>query len=160
MASHTLVSGFKWAHVLAINLAEDFVLTPDHLAPVDLDSGTDLVVYSGYGPATNVTVAPFATLDVKACNESDFEVYHAAPVFGNGWAYLGEAAKWVPVAEARTRAVEFDDAGVTVALAGGPAELVELAFYAPNKTVVAANCTLSAAGTATLSVSSFGSYCA
>ena len=61
---------------------------------------------------------------------------------------------------ARTASVAFDDAGVSVVLAGAPGEALELAFYAPNKTVVAAKCVLSESGAATLSVSDYGVACA
>ena len=84
----------------------------------------------------------------------------ALGILDNGWAYLGEVAKWVPVAAARTASVAFDDAGVSVVLAGAPGEALELAFYAPNKTVVSAACVLSESGAATLAVSDYGVVCA
>ena len=159
MATHTAIGAYKWGHILTINLAEDFQLDASHLAPTDWDAAADAVVYTGYGKASNVTVSAFP-VTLKACNESDFSVHHVAPLFDNGWAYLGEVAKWVPVAAARTASVAFDDAGVSVVLAGAPGEALELAFYAPNKTVVAAKCVLSASGAATLAVSDYGVVCA
>jgi hypothetical protein len=159
MATHTAIGAYKWGHILTINLAEDFQLDASHLAPADWDAAADAVVYTGYGKASNVTVSAFP-VTLKACNESDFSVHHVAPLFDNGWAYLGEVAKWVPVAAARTASVAFDDAGVSVVLAGAPGEAVELAFYAPNKTVVAAKCVLTASGAATLAVSDYGVVCA
>ena len=159
MATHTAIGAYKWGHILTINLAEDFQLDASHLAPADWDAAADAVVYTGYGAASNVTVSAFP-VTLEACNESDFSVHHVAPLFDNGWAYLGEVAKWVPVAAARTASVAFDDAGVSVVLAGAPGEAVELAFYAPNKTVVAAKCVLTASGAATLAVSDYGVVCA
>ena len=159
MATHTAIGAYKWGHILTINLAEDFQLDASHLAPTDWDAAADAVVYTGYGKASNVTVSAFP-VTLKACNESDFSVHHVAPLFDNGWAYLGEVAKWVPVAAARTASVAFDDAGVSVVLAGAPGEALELAFYAPNKTVVSAACVLSESGAATLAVSDYGVVCA
>ena len=73
-------------------------------------------------------------------------VDHVAPRLANGWAYLGELSKFVPVTEARTRSLSFDAASVAVALAGAAGEEVGVAFLAPNGTVVSAECVLSAAG--------------
>ena len=155
----TAIATLKWAHALTINLASDFDLEPRHLAPVDLDASRDHVAYFGYGAPTNVTVVHFDALTLKACNESDFQVHHVAPILDNGWAYLGEPAKWVPVAEKRTRALSWDDAGLRLELAGAPNEPITLAFYAPNKTLVAVDCVLGAAGTAALAVSHAGATC-
>ena len=71
---------------------------------------------------------------------------HVAPRLANGWAYLGEPSKFIPVAEARTRSLSFDAAGVAVALAGAAGEKIVVTFLAPNGTVVSAECVLSAAG--------------
>ncbi|KAJ1448676.1 hypothetical protein M885DRAFT_573945 [Pelagophyceae sp. CCMP2097] len=101
--SHTLHGGRRWAHVLVINLAEDYVLEPRDLAPVDLDASAAHLIYTGYGAAANVTVADFTSSFVlPACGMADFRLCHTAPVMPNGWAYLGEPAKWVPVSTART----------------------------------------------------------
>ena len=83
---------------------------------------------------------------IPACGVGDFRLYHVAPRLANGWVYLGELSKFVPVAEARTRSLSFDAAGVAVALAGAAGEVVDLTFLAPNGTVVSAECVLSAAG--------------
>ena len=94
-------------------------------------------------------MANFTSRTLAACGMADFGLVHAAPVFGNGWAYLGEPAKFVPVAEARTRSISEDAAGVSVELRGAAGEEVELAFYAPNGTVMAVDCVLDEAGAAT-----------
>ena len=132
--------------VLAINLAEPYALTPADLAPTDLSDAASHVVYEGWGAAANLTVSTFDSWTLPACNSSDFRLAHVAPVFSNGWAYLGEPAKWVPVAEARTLSVAVDGDGVSVELAGAAGEAVALAFYAPNGTVVGCATELDAAG--------------
>ena len=89
---------------------------------------------------------------IPACGAGDFHLYHVAPRLANGWAYLGELSKFVPVTEARTRSLSFDAAGVAVSLAGAAGEEVGVAFLAPNGTVVAAGCVLSAAGVGEVTV--------
>ena len=37
--THTRIGAWKWAHILAINLAEPFTLRPAHLRPTDLGAG-------------------------------------------------------------------------------------------------------------------------
>ena len=138
--THTRVGDWKWAHILAINLEEPFMLLPAHLRPTDLGAG-EHVVYEG------TRVSDFARgVTIPACGAGDFHLYHVAPRLANGWAYLGELSKFVPVTEARTRSLSFDAASVAVALAGAAGEEVGVAFLAPNGTVVSAECVLSAAG--------------
>ena len=83
---------------------------------------------------------------IPVCGSGDFHLYHVAPRLANGWAYLGELAKFVPVAEARTWSLSFDVNSVSVSLSGAASEEVVVAFLAPNGTVVSAECVLSAAG--------------
>ena len=83
---------------------------------------------------------------IPACGAGDFRLYHVAPRLANGWAYLGELAKFVPVSEARTRSLSFDVNSVSVSLSGAASEEVVVTFLAPNGTVVSAECVLSAAG--------------
>jgi len=139
-ATHTAIGDWKWAHILAINLAEPFTVLPTHLRPTDLGAG-EHVVYEG------TRVSDFARgVTIPACGAGDFRLYHVAPRLANGWAYLGELSKFVPVAEARTRSLRFDVSSVAVALAGAAGEVVDLTFLAPNGTLVSAECVLSAAG--------------
>jgi hypothetical protein len=145
-ATHTAIGGWKWAHILVINLAESFMLLPAHLRPTDLGAG-EHVLYEG------TRVSDFARgFTIPACGAGDFRLYHVAPRLANGWAYLGELSKFVPVSEARTRSLSFDAAGVAVSLAGAAGEEVGVAFLAPNGTVVAAGCVLSAAGVGEVTV--------
>ncbi len=101
---------------------------------------------------STLTVQPFSasnSFTVPACKETDFQVWHTAPVFSNGWALLGELTKWVPVAEARISSVSVSDADVIVNLMGEAGENVPLTFYNPgtsNTTTLA--CVLDAAGRA------------
>merc|ERR1719181_2128671 len=116
------------------------MLLPAHLRPTDLGAG-EHVVYEG------TRVSDFARgVTIPACGAADFRLYHVAPRLANGWAYLGELSKFVPVAEARTRPLSFDVNSVSVSLSGAASEEVVVTFLAPNGTVVSAECVLSAAG--------------
>ena len=149
--THTRIGDWKWAHILVINLAQSFTLRPEHLRPTDLGAG-EHVAYSLTAASTasqrRVSVlGDFRDgIAIPACGAGDFRLYHVAPRLANGWAYLGELSKFVPVTEARTRSLSFDAASVAVALAGAAGEVVDLTFLAPNGTVVSAECVLSAAG--------------
>ena len=83
MATHSLIDGVKWTHVLVIGLLQPFKLMPAHLGD-DYDDSMPSVVWWGYQPsdsvgkrAPNVTLAPSpfsaeAPIDLAACNYSDF----------------------------------------------------------------------------------------
>mmetsp|Transcript_3597 Transcript_3597/g.9206 ORF Transcript_3597/g.9206 Transcript_3597/m.9206 type:complete len:812 (-) Transcript_3597:141-2576(-) len=136
MATHTEVSGFRWLHVLVIGLARPFSLRPSHVAG-ELSSAASpppgFVAWSGYGPR-NVTLRGIFSEDrpmqFPACGYADFGLWHAAPVFEGGIAFLGEVAKFVPVALARIASVTRADGGLVIGVRGEPAERVELAFAA------------------------------
>ena len=144
--THTRIGDWKWAHILAINLEEPFMLLPAHLRPTDLGAG-EHVLYEG------TRVSDFARgFTIPACGAGDSRLYHVAPRLANGWAYLGELSKFVPVSEARTRSLSFDVNSVSVMLSGAASEEVVVAFLAPNGTVVSAECVLSAAGVGEVTV--------
>ena len=79
-------------------------------------------------------------------------------------AYLGELAKWVPVAVARTLSLEYTEETTRVTVRGEPSEVVELAFAVASGdsndfSVIVVPCTISAAGTATATLSASASNC-
>ena len=152
--THTAIGDWKWAHILVINLAEPFTLLPAHFRPTDLNVG-EHVAYSltaaltasqRRGDALSVLGDFRDGVAIPACGAGDFRLYHVAPRLANGWVYLGELSKFVPVSEARTRSLSFDVSGVSVMLSGAASEEVVVTFLAPNGTVVSAECVLSAAG--------------
>ncbi|KAH8078448.1 hypothetical protein JL720_9639 [Aureococcus anophagefferens] len=57
---------------------------------------------------------------------------HRRSVLPNGWAFLGETAKWIAVSNDRVEAIAYDDAGVHVTVRGAAGERVDLAFLAPG----------------------------
>ena len=147
-----------WGHIIAVNLAAPFAVAPAHL-PMDINAQMEMVQWTGYGPASNISVAgTFSAskpIALPACAAHDFQLHHVAPVFTLGsrkLALLGEPSKWVPIAARRIARVTVSDTGGVVAeLTGDAGEVVEIAF-AEGSTVLTAKCTLSSAGAATAAV--------
>merc|ERR1711957_749072 len=95
------------------------------------------IQWTGYGVASNISLhgvfSDDTPMHLPACAASDFQLWHAAPVFDNGIAFLGEPEKWVPIAERRVISVSADASDVTVELSGDAGEAVELAFAMPDE---------------------------
>lgn len=161
MSTFTEIGGVKWSHILIIGLNTSWSVSPAHLGG-DIDAAKEHLVWSGYqamagtGHAANITVrdqkfSPSAPIELEACGYADFGLWHTAPIFpASQLAFLGEVGKWVPVAAARVTSVADAKAGLTVAIAGGDSEVVELAFAASTGTAVATViCTIGSSGKAT-----------
>ena len=101
------------------------------------------LVVQGFDAATPIAL--------RACKEADFQVWHTAPVFtSNGWALLGELAKWVPVSPQRVSSIEASNSELEVLLTGAPSEVVLLSAYnTATLETTTLTCTLDAAGRAT-----------
>ena len=50
-----------------------------------------------------------AALELPVCDRVDFKLYHLSPVLRNGWALVGELAKWVPISAPRIRSIAVID---------------------------------------------------
>jgi hypothetical protein len=110
--------------------------------------------------SVNTTTMALSTLAVQAfnatspvvfhpCGETDFQLWHTAPVFSNGWALLGELAKYVPVAPARVRSISVAGTDTSVSLDGQAGESVALTFWnTATATATTVPCTLGGDGTA------------
>lgn len=104
---------------------------------------------------STLVVQPFNdgnTISLSACGETDFQVWHTAPVWtlpsGATWALLGELSKWVPVAEARVQGITLDE-DLGVILMGQVGEAVPLTFYdVAGGNVTTVSCVIGASGTA------------
>jgi hypothetical protein len=163
MATHSLNSGVKWAHVLVIGLNATFQLRPAHIAGELSQNRVQYLLWWGYASSdsvghkpANVTIraTPFsdaAPLDIPRCGYSDFRLYHMAPIFNqSGFVFLGEVGKWVPISEARVVSVEDASSSLVVKILGEVAELVELVFAKSATTKpISVVCTIGTAGTAT-----------
>ena len=101
------------------------------------------LVVQGFDAATPITL--------RACAETDFQVFHTAPVFAaNGWALLGELAKWVPVSPQRVSSIEASNSELAVLLSGAAGEKVLLSAYnTATLETSTLTCVLDAAGRAT-----------
>ena len=159
-ATFTLLSGFAWDHAMAVDLAAPYALTVADFAGVRRQGpppgGVAYSLNADSLDAATLEVAPFDEahpIPLRACSFADWQLVHAAPVFSNGWALLGELEKYVPVAEARFSSVEADGSGVRVGVEGAAGEAVRITFYdtAAGKAVVVP-CVLPESGAATASV--------
>jgi hypothetical protein len=106
--------------------------------------------------AATLAVAPFdagAPIQLQPCGIADFQLFHTAPVWPNGWALLGDLSKYVPVAEARFANAAAGDGFASVDVVGSPGEVVPVTFYDTAKAApTTVTCTLPDAGVATATV--------
>ena len=176
-ATYSVVAGAVYDSILAADLPQPFAVAPANLAGVRADlvlrdasrgalserlawrpaAAAEAAAAVAYSVNTStmdlgsLVVQPFDAahpVALRACGEPDFQVWHTAPVFANGWALLGELAKWVPVSPQRVAGVEASDSQLIVQLVGAPAEAVALTGYL-GASAVTVRCVLDAAGRAT-----------
>ena len=67
-------------------------------------------------------------ITAPSCGKLDFQLWHVSPVLSNGWAYVGELGKYVPVSRARTQEVRRVGLGIEVLLKGVPQEKIRVGF--------------------------------
>lgn len=172
-----LTGGFIWDHVFAANLTSAYLLRPRVLAPTRADVSLRTrwqgdVLLDRLSPeaasvvyALNTTTLALDSLSVAfpfddahpatlpACGLLDFGLFHTAPVFGNGWALLGELSKWVPVSDARFSDVSVDGATISATVAGAVGEIVSVTLYDTSAgKAFTINCSIPESGRATVSV--------
>jgi len=105
-----------------------------------------------------LTLASFSDtkpLVVPSCQFANFQLFHIAPVESNGWAVLGELAKWTPVASARVKEVDASTSDLAVSVAGQNGETVELWFVNTSVSPLAATsmkCVIAESGRATFNM--------
>ncbi len=93
--------------------------------------------------------SPASPINLRACKEVDFQVWHTAPVFANGWAVLGELTKWIPTSSVRFVSVAASDSDVVVEVKGEAGEAVPITFYdTATSTPTTVQCTLDDGGRA------------
>mmetsp|Transcript_37428 Transcript_37428/g.117006 ORF Transcript_37428/g.117006 Transcript_37428/m.117006 type:complete len:541 (+) Transcript_37428:1079-2701(+) len=168
LSTHTALPNLpKFLHVMSAQLAADYMLTASDVA-ADVTPGADYVFWRAAdsprrAAASGVSVSVIAaaragddfTVTLPACRADDFGLLHAAPLLalggGDRAALLGEVAKFVPVASQRVRSVTAGGGALSVAVAGEAREEVTLVFYDEETGATpTATCTLSEAGTATV----------
>lgn len=79
---------------------------------------------------------------LEQTTRAGFRLYHTTPLLGNGWGYVGELEKFVPVSNARVKSISSTEKSIKVFLAGAPAEEVMLSFVNGNAQRDAATGTL------------------
>ena len=124
-------------------------------ATINIAEGTYVVWDFWAGPAS-ATVFSDAIVFPAGVDYGAARFFIAAPVLSNGWAVLGEAGKFISVARQRFSevAVTEDKSGVRVRVVGSEGEKVAVVARDPAGKVGEHKCTLSADGTATLSLPS------
>jgi len=129
--SWTDVDGFTWNHVFVANLKTAYSLTTSKLVK---PTTTTNLVYEYNTPTTISVFDSNNPLRLAANGKADFKFYHIAPVFVNGWAILGETAKFISVSHPRFNHVNVDSNGVYVDLRGVFNEKISLTFAQRNGT--------------------------
>ena len=143
-ATHTELSGQTFGVVMGATLESDRAFS---MRDVGLDPSTS---YMGYESNSTATMVPFYSslqggtqLRLHKCGKWDFQVWALAPVLPNGWTFVGEQEKWVPVSATRFSKLEYwksgpASSGVSVVAAGHKGETIHVTFAAPAAIAAAA----------------------
>lgn len=164
VASHSDIGDFRFYHILAANLKTPYSIKPSGLSP-DASASGSLVFKHMPGNATapaSVISKPFSDADpvsLAACGKGDFQLVHTTPVLPNtDLVLLGELSKWVPLSPQRVQNIAFATEGAknvfTISMRGASGEKVEMWFADGEGKLSKVACTLSHAGTATLTMPS------
>jgi len=142
-----------WIHVLAFGLEHDTTYIWKDLTKAEKAGGARalreepvMIRWKGHtaeGRGGDVIqdiglFSPSQPLPLKACQLHDYQLYHLAPLFDEGYALLGENRKWVPISAQRIRMIERIDLpelgkkGLFVVASGAVGEDVELLFMTPQ----------------------------
>lgn len=175
VAAPVTLGGFTWTLLLAAELAAPLSVSLDEdlaLQPAGATRGAVLVDW--YAPASATVVPPggsFALTPGQGCpapacgaTAKAFRYLLVAPLLADGWAYLGEAAKLVPVSQFRTSAfARTPGGGFTAMLIGTVGDgNVTVAARAPSGERITAECDVaSGSGAARLTCGgALGNACA
>ncbi len=137
---------------------DDLFVLPDELRAWDVDLARDLdirepmVAYDWRRGTATVVEGAFA-LEVRG-KPFDFDYVVLAPILENGLALIGEAEKFVTLADRRFTDIRATTDGIDVDLAGAPGERVTLLVFDAHASALLApvHATLSTQGTAHVSV--------
>ena len=140
--THSLIDSVAYYHVIAIDVAKSYELSPDDLYPMKLhpQAGKFVAGMWGFPNCSSGSRASLClqwfdaahTLKIETGSmsgkEHRFIVYSINPVFSNGWALLGEREKIVAVSPQRFVSVQPSGAGLTVEMEGSAGEKLTLWF--------------------------------
>mmetsp|Transcript_19082 Transcript_19082/g.26685 ORF Transcript_19082/g.26685 Transcript_19082/m.26685 type:complete len:840 (+) Transcript_19082:103-2622(+) len=136
-ASHTYLSGFDYAQVLAAR-STDFEVFYEDLFK-------DNVTYAAFEVNDTNCLHVIGRNDKIALPSTDaitFQLWNLSPVLPSGWALLGETDKWVSVSSARFSNVSSTKDGLIVHLKGVVGENVTVAAWSKNGGLKVAHCVL------------------
>jgi hypothetical protein len=138
------LSGYIYTYSIAANSPE-FDLTVDDLYPSAKDT-KGFVMWDLDAPFKPHSL-PYS---VPKSNRTNAHVYCIAPIFSNGWSFLGEAeTKWTAVSQDRFSQLVVLTDGFSVSMAGAPGELVQMMVHTPSHLFIRVSCTLPSSGMAT-----------
>ena len=126
-STYTTLSGATYHQLLVAQLRSPYTATE---WPPAAGGGHGYVLISnaaGILPVTATVLGPKG-IELAANDRADFELLHASPVLSNGWALVGETAKWVPVSANRVASVALAGSAVEVELIGTAGEEIALSF--------------------------------
>lgn len=119
---------------------------------IRLDIAQDLGLagsYVAYEANATSKVPTAKSVTLQPCGKWDFQLYALAPVLGNGWTFLGEQDKWVPVSAARFSDLMFAssksgaDSSASVIATGSEGEVINVSWLAPGlSTPTVVSCTI------------------
>ena len=174
--TYSEVNGHRW-HVLLV--AEESHGYQLQLAQVQAMPDTRFVTYyyhngsSSLPTLTEWTSSSPLVLEPQTRSTATFTVFWAAPVLASGLVVLGDVDKWAPMSRQRVVTMSQWDEGVVLQLSGGPGEMVTISYATMSQQadgkaqrrrkmagaapadwmVTQAMCKMSAAGSATLMIS-------
>ena len=167
------LGGFTWSLVLAAELAAPFSVGLDaDLAPQPRGKTNGVVVVDWFSPADVVVVPVGGALTFEpgqgcpapACGPTakPFRFALVAPLLADGWAYLGEPAKFVAVSQFRTAAfAPAPGGGFTATLVGAAGDgVVTVVARAPSGARVVAACDVSGGAARLTCGGALGAACA
>jgi hypothetical protein len=139
ITTYTALGPYVWHYVFSANLktAYDFSVK-DLLVPTSAGLQMRAVFYDQTKLSFNL-VSSFSegqALNITVGNLAKPNLWVIAPVFQNGWVYVGEVNKFITVSKQRTTSVEVTSGSVTVEIAGQANEVVTLGFILPQQTTV------------------------
>tara|TARA_B110000208_G_scaffold160177_1_gene195204 strand:- start:960 stop:2027 length:1068 start_codon:yes stop_codon:yes gene_type:complete len=148
-ATATNVGSLRWSYVLSIDTTSDLLMT---LASLEATPGCDYLLWEFW--ATNGTGAPRHATPISA-KGGDFVVPKSppasallppssagryqilVPVLANGWSFLGEIEKIVPVSAHRFRSITEVAAGLRATVHAASGERVAVWVLTPSATKAA-----------------------
>eukprot|EP00936_MAST-01D_sp_MAST-1D-sp1_P001500 g1500.t1 len=146
-STHSTVGSETWFYAIGVQIARDLELRPGHLVASAAAKNRTYVRVAwqdpaGFRPVARADILPFddANPIVLSANPKSAvghrpgslyaaQLHVIAPVLQNGWAVVGEAAKFLPISSQRL--VDVDDSsatGIEVTVVGSPGESVAFTF--------------------------------